>query len=146
MAFNLPKDCFLWIGEDCVADGGSIIPDISVDVTQVNVATDLRGDFTGKSIQLILTDDSNPSRVFTSTRTNIGINGFYVGMFSFPFEKFHVNAGESYKITMCVNDDTGVSFGMIADWEPYANQHSKTQQVAGPRVELYGVESGLHAC
>jgi len=146
MAFQLPKDCFIWFGEDCVSDGGSIIPSISLDVTQVNVAVDLRGDFTNKTIELILKDNSNPAREFRSLRTGLTYTGFNVGMLSFPFEKFHANAGESYKIKMCVNDETGIQFGMIADWEPYNNQHSKTQQPAGPRVEWYGVESGLHAC
>ena len=147
MSVSIPRDCFVWFGDDCVANGGDIIPGTSLDVTQVNLALDLRGDFAGRTLELTLT---NGARVFTSRSNPINLNGFYVGFLSFEFEKFHVNAGESYNIQLCIDDDTGISFGMIADWQDengnYANAHTKTQDVPGPRVELYGVTSGLHAC
>ncbi|MCP3965592.1 MAG: hypothetical protein GY718_04450 [Lentisphaerae bacterium] len=143
MAQYVPKEAWLWKGEDCISDGGTIIPGYDQDIVQVNVAVDLRGNFSDKRFELILTDNNDPTRVFRSLSNDLPINGFYVGFLSFEYDKFHVKTTESYKIELCVNDDTGISFGMIGDWQPNINEISKTQQPPGPRVEFYGVRNGI---
>jgi len=145
MNIGIPKDCWLWQGEDCIADAGSIIPGVEMDVTTVQVALDLRGNFIGKILTLRLIDDNDPSRVFESTK-KMDVSGFLVGFSSFEFEKFHTKDTDSYQIQLCINDDTDLTFALIADWEPYVSQHSNDQTIPGPRLQMYGVTSGLHAC
>jgi hypothetical protein len=146
MSEYIPQDYWLWQGEDCVASGGTIIPGTSLDITQINVAVDLRGDLVGRYFDLTLTDKNNGARVFTSRSNTLDLNGFFVGFLSFEFDNFHMAQGDEYDIEMCVNDDTNMSFGLIGDWTPKFNQTTKTQQPPAARVELYGVDSGLHAC
>jgi len=143
MAQYVPKEAWLWQGENCIANGGSVLPGFDQDVVQVNVAVDLRGNFSGKKLELVLTDNSEPTRIFRSYSDPISVNGFYVGFISFEFEKFHVKSTDSYKVDLCINDDTGITFGMLGDWSPNINEISKTQQPPGPRVEFYGVRNGI---
>ena len=150
MSLSIPRDCYVWFGEDCVSDGGSIIPNLAVDVKYINLAVDLRGVISDKVFSLELTDDNNGARVFTADQQVNVPDSNYVGYMTFEFDKFHVKSTDSYTIKLCVDDDTGLSFGMIADWQDengnYANTHVKTQDVPGPRVLMYGVDSGLYAC
>ena len=147
---TIPRDCYVWFGEDCIADGGNIIPHTDMDVKYINLAVDLRGSISGKTFTLEMIDVTEPTRILSSTQTLDVKDGNYVGYMTFEFEKFHVQATDTYQVRLCVNDDTGLTFGMIADWQDengnYANTHTKTQQIPGPRVLMYGVDSGLYAC
>lgn len=146
MSDFVPKDCYIWFGENCVADGGDIIPHKTMDVTQINLAVDLRGELIGKVFELTLQDNNDPGRTFVSTTEIDKPAGNYVGYISFMFESMHVQDADSYNIKLCVSDDTNLTFGMIADWQPTINTSTKTQKVAGPRVKMFGVTSGLYAC
>lgn len=146
MSNSIPKDCYVWRSDNCILDAGSLKPKNSLDVTQVNIAIELNGVITSKRFELTLTDKNDPSRVFVSKSAPVTLSGLHVGFITFEFTGLHVTPADSYGVKFCVDDSTGFTFGLIADWLPYVNEHSYTQQVPGPRIELYGVESGLHAC
>jgi len=99
--------------------------------------------------------------------------GTYVGFLSFYFDNFHMLSTENYIYKVEVNEASAsagnlltdgvnvlndgtnnllddsvagsdtMKFGLIADWFPYTNDDVNTQIVQPPRVELYGVDSGL---
>lgn len=136
---SIPQYNFIYFAENCIANGGIVKPDKARDVIQVNVMVDLRGDFAGKVFTLNLTDNSDPTRVYTSTNNSMGdLNGNYVSYMSFLFDSFHTKDLDEFIIELCINDQTGVEYGLIADWEPETNISTLTTRINSPRIEFYG--------
>jgi len=137
---SIPQYNFIYFAENRIANGGVISPDKARDVYQVNLFVDLRGDFAGKVFTLKLTDNADPLRVYTSKNNSVdSLNGNYVGYLSFLFDAFHTKDLDEFIIELCINDQTGVQYGLIADWEPETNVSTLATRIKSPRVEFYGV-------